>query len=96
MEANRELFDSTSLLVLYELGKPNKFSAYKIVGNKEMGKEELLAMDYPNKRPRKSYMTFSITPHDLDLTFLAEHHLIERLIELNSENAKGTPVFIQP
>lgn len=96
MEANRELFDSTSLLVLYELGKPNKLSAYKIVGNKEMGKDELLAMDYPNKKPRKSYMTFSITPLEMDLTFLVEHHLIERLIELNSENAKGTPVFIQP
>lgn len=96
MEANRELFDSTSLLILYELGKPNKLSAYKIVGNKEMGKDELLAMDYPNKKPRKSYMTFSITPLEMDLTFLIEHHLIERLIELNSDNAKGTPVFIQP
>lgn len=96
MEANRELFDSTSLLVLYELGKPNKLSAYKIVSNKEMGKAELLAMDYPNKKPRKSYMSFSITPLEIDLTFLAEHHLIERLIEFNSENAKGTPVFIQP
>ena len=96
MEEKRELFDSTSLLVLYELGKPNKLSAYKIVGNKEMGKEELLAMEYPNRKPRKSYMTFSITPLDIDLTFLVEHHLIERLIELNSENAKGTPVFIHP
>lgn len=96
MEANRKLFDSTSLLVLYELGKPNKLSAYKIVGNKEMGKEELLAMDYPNKKPRKNYMTFSITPLEMDLTFLVEHHLIERIIELNSDNAKGTPVFIQP
>ena len=96
MEANRELFDGTSLLVLYELGKPNKLSAYKIVGNKEMGKEELLAMDYPNKKPRKKYMTFSIAPLEMDLTFLVEHHLIERLIELNSDNAKGTPVFIQP
>lgn len=96
MEEYRELFDSTSLLILYELGKPNKLSAYKIVGNKEMGKEELLAMGYPNRKPRKSYMTFSITPLDIDLTFLAEHHLIERLIELNSENAKGTPVFIHP
>lgn len=96
MDANRELFDSTSLLILYEFGKPNKLSAYKIVGNKEMGKDELLAMDYPNKKPRKSYMTFSITPLDMDLTFLVEHHLIERLIELNSDNVKGTPVFIQP
>ena len=96
MDSHRELFDSASLLVLYELGKPNKFSVYTIVGNKEMGKEELLAMDYPNKKPRKSYMTFSITPLNMDLTFLAEHHLIERLVELNSDNTKGTPVFIQP
>ena len=50
----------------------------------------------PKKEPRKSYMTFSITPLEIDLTFLVEHHLIERLIEHNSENAKGTPVFIQP
>lgn len=96
MEAYRELFDSTSLLVLYELGKPNKLSAYKIVGNKEMGKEELLAMEYPNKKPRKSYMSFSVKLLEMDLTFLIEHHLVERLIELNPENAKGTPVFIQP
>ena len=96
MEEKREFFDRTSLLVLYELGKPNMLSAYKIVGNKQMGKEELLAMDYPNKKPRKRYMTFSITPLEMDLTFLVEHHLIERLIELNSDNAKGTPVFIHP
>ena len=96
MESNRELFDNTSLLVLYELGKPNKLSTYKIIANKEMGKEELLAMDYPNKKPRKKYMTCGIAPLKMDLTFLVEHHLIERLIELNSDNAKGTPVFIQP
>lgn len=96
MEANRKLFDSTSLLVLYELGQPNKLSAYKIVGKKEMGKDELMAMDYPNKKPRKRYMTFSIIPLEIDLTFLVEHQLIERLIALNSDNAKGTPVFIQP
>ncbi len=96
MEANRGLFDSTTLLVLYEFGKSDKLSAYKIVDHREINKEELIGMGYPNKKPRKSYMTFSITPLEMDLTFLAEHHLIERLIELNSENAKGTPVFIQP
>lgn len=96
MEANRELFDNTSLLILYELGKPNKLSAYKITGHQEMNKEDLLKLDYPNKKPRKSYMAFSITPLDMDLTFLAEHHLIERLVELNANNAKGTPVFIEP
>lgn len=43
-----------------------------------MSKEELLKLDYPNKKSRKSYMAFSITPLEMDLTFLAEHHLIER------------------
>lgn len=29
-------------------------------------------------------------------SLLVEHHLIERLVELNANNAKGTPVFIEP
>ena len=96
MEGNRELFESTSLLVLYELGKPDKLSAYKIIGHHEISKDELIKLDYPNKKPRKSYMAFDIVPLEKDLSFLVEHHLIERLIELNADNAKGTPVFIEP
>lgn len=96
MEANRELFDKTTLLILYELGKPNKLSTYKIVGHQEMSKEELIKLDYPNKKPRKNYMAFSITPLEQDLTFLVEHHLIERIIELDAGHAKGTPIFIEP
>ena len=96
MEENRELFDSTTLLILYKLGKPDKLSAYQITGYREITKEELIKMDYPNKKPRKSYMAFDITPLDMDLTFLVEHHLIERLVELNADHAKGTPVFIEP
>ena len=96
MEANRELFDSTSLLVLYEIGKPDKLSAYKIVDYREIGKEELIGMEYPNKRPRKSYMAFSLEPLEMDLTFLVEHHLIERIINLDADHAKGTPIFIEP
>lgn len=53
MEKNRELFNNTSVLVLYEFGKPDRLTAYKVCGNKEMGKEELQAMGYPNKNPRK-------------------------------------------
>lgn len=96
MEANRELFDSTSLLVLYEIGKPDKLSAYKIVDHREIGKDELTGMGYPNKKPRKSYMAFSLEPLDMNLTFLVEHHLIERIIELDANHAKGTPIFIEP
>ena len=96
VEEKRDLFGNASLLVLYEHGKLNKLSAYKIVSHQEMSKEELLDMDYPKKNPRKSYMTFSIVPFEMDLSFLVEHHLIERLVELNADNAKGTPVFIEP
>ena len=96
MEANRELFGSTSLLVLYEIGKPDKLSAYKIVDCQEIGKEELIRMGYPNKKPRKSYMSFSLEPLDMNLTFRVEHHLIERIIELDADHAKGTPIFIEP
>jgi len=96
MEANRELLGSTSLLVLYEMGKPDELSAYKIVDYREIGKEELIGMGYPNKKPRKSYMSFSLEPLDMDLTFLVEHHLIERIIELDADHAKGTPIFIEP
>ena len=96
MEKHREMFGRTSVLVLYEFGKPDKLSAYTITGHKEMGKEELKAMGYPNKNPRKSYMTFSIVPLDIDLSLLANHRLIEKLIEINPENEKGTPVFIEP
>lgn len=96
MEEKHNLFGNASLLVLYEYGKPNKLSAYKIVDHQEMSKEELLEMDYPKERPRKSYMTFSITPAEMDLESLINHRFIEKLIEIDSANAKGTPVFIEP
>lgn len=96
MEANRELFRCTSLLVLYEIGKPEKLSAYRIVDHQEISKEELIEMGYPNKKPRKRYMSFSLEHLNMDLTFLVEHHLIERIIELDADHAKGTPIFIEP
>ena len=96
MEENQELFSQTSILVLYELGKPNKLSAYRITSNKEMGKDELISLGYPNPKPRKSYMTFGIVPLDMDLSLLVNQHLIEKLIDINPDNAKGTPVFIEP
>lgn len=96
MEANRKLFESTTILVLYELGKPNKLSAFRVTGHREIGKEELVAMDYPNENPRKNYMTFSFVPFDMELSSLTDQHLIERLIELNPNVIKGTPVFIEP
>lgn len=96
MGAHKELFDRASLLVLYDLGKPDRLSAYTITGHKEMGKEDLMAMDYPTKNPRKRYMTFSIEPLDMDLSFLVNIRLIQKLIDINQDNEKGIPVFIEP
>ena len=96
MEEHREMFSRTSILVLYEFGKPDKLAAYTIVGHKEMNKEELKALDYPNKNPRKNYMTFNIVSLDIDLSLIEKQRLIEKLIEINPDNAKGTPVFIEP
>jgi len=58
--------------------------------------DELIELGYPNKKPRKSYMAFSIVPLEMDLCFLVEHHPIEKIVERNADNAKGTPVFIEP
>jgi len=41
-------------------------------------------------------MLFSLVPLEINLTFFVEHHLIERIIELNADHAKGTPIFIEP
>jgi type I restriction enzyme, R subunit len=96
MEENSELFSKTSLVVLYALGNPGNLSAFKVTSNKEMSKDELISLNYPNPKPRRSYMTFSIVPLDMDLSLLKNQHLIEKLIEINPGNAKGTPVFIEP
>ena len=52
-------------------------------------------MKYPDPQ-RKRYMTFQITPIDMDLTFIKDRRLIEKLIEMNPPKDKGTPVFIEP
>lgn len=96
MEENRALFDKTSLLILYELGKPNKLSAWSITGYRQMNRDELISLGYPNQHPRKSYCVFNIVPMDMNLGTLSYLHLIDKLTELNPENAKGTPVFIMP
>lgn len=96
MEENRALFKKTTLLLLYELNKPGKLSAYEICGHQKIVKDELLRMDYPNPKPRKSYMGFTIKPLDMDLSFVANQHLVEKLIKVSPNNAKGTPVFIEP
>ena len=95
MEKYRNMFGQTSLLVLYDFKKRDKLSVYSIKGNKEMTKQELLQMEYPNPQ-RNRYMTFQITPIEMDLTLIANQHLIEKLIKMNPPKDEGTPVFIEP
>ena len=100
MEDKRELFSTTSLLLLYNLNKPNELAVYEITGHTEMGKEELINLGYPSQNPRKSYMAFNIQPLDMDVSPLSNLHIIEKLLdrlnELNPQRDKGTPVFIEP
>ena len=96
MEEKRPLFKNTTILILYDLDNIDKLAAFSVTNNKEMNKNELLAMNYPNKHPRKSYMTFNITPLEMDLSLLVKQHLIEQLIEIDPGKEKGTPVFIEP
>ena len=96
MEEKRPLFKNTTILILYDLDKLDKLTAFSVTNNKEMNKNELLAMNYPNKHPRKSYMTFNITPLEMDLSLLVNHHLIDQLVEIDPGKEKGTPVFIEP
>ena len=96
METNRKLFDSTKLLVLYELNNPKKLNVYRVDGYQEMNNEKLEALGYPNKKPRKNYLAFSIIPLEMDLSYIMDHHLIEELVQQNTGAAKGTPIFIEP
>lgn len=96
MDDYRGLFGNTTILVLYNFDKHNNMSVYEITGHKELSKEELIGMDYPDPRPRKSHMGFSIKPLVMDVSYLVEHNLIGKLIDINPENEKGRPVFIEP
>lgn len=98
VEEHRDMFDRTTLLVLYELDKPERLTAFKVEGHQQMGRDELKAMGYPSRYIRKSYMTFNITPLEMNLDFLIDQHLIEKLIEIeiDPEKERGTPVFIEP
>ena len=69
---------------------------YRIEGYKEMQKEELIGMGYPNPKPRKMYMGFRVSPVEVDLTLLNQTGLVEKLIGMNPKISDGIPVFIKP
>jgi hypothetical protein len=96
MEDYSDLFGCTSLLILYELEKPDNLQVFNITGFKEVSKEELVGMNYPKPQPRKKYMMFSIADAGMDLSMSVRHQLIEKLTEMNAKKEKGKPIFIKP
>ena len=95
MEELRRLFDNTSILLLYDWKKDYTLTAYKVTGNKEITKDELLNLGYPNPM-RRRYQAFEIIPINMNLSFLYEQKFMEKLNEINADKDKGTPVFIEP
>lgn len=95
VEKYRRIFGQVSLLLLYDLKRSYQLSAYAVTAHNEMTKQELKKMGYPNPQ-RKSYMTFQICPIEMDLTPIKNMRLIEKLLEIKTNNESGTPIFIEP
>ena len=91
----KALFDETAYLLLYDSKNTDNLKAFSIVSHREMSKEEMRQVDYPNPQ-RKSYMVFSISPLDKDLTTLSEGHLINHILQVRGGSIKGMPVFVEP
>ena len=49
-----------------------------------------------NKKVGKRYMTFNIEEEPSMVELIKNLNLIDKLLEINPDNAKGTPVFIEP
>ena len=58
--------------------------------------QQLIQLNYPNPIVRKTHMGFYIIPLEMDTSYLVNHNLIEKLLAMNPDNKKGTPVFIEP
>lgn len=96
VDEDRELFEGTTHLVLYNPRKLNDLTVYDITGGREMTGEELAAIGYPTKKPQgKQYMTFIITPTERDVRLLTNMQLIEKLKE-NMKRDKNNPAFLVP
>lgn len=89
----KALFDETAYLLLYDSKNTDNLKAFSIVSHREMSKEEMRQVDYPNPQ-RKSYMVFSISPLDKDLTTLSEGHLINHILQVRGGSIKGMPSLL--
>ena len=83
-------------LYFYDVNRPNQLSLYEITSCREMSGQQLKEIDYPTKKPGKSYMTFKLVESSLDAKQLNRFSLIDKITEDHPEYIKGTPVFLVP
>ena len=87
---------NASLLILYNVSNPNKFSIYKILSHRELTGEDMKLLEYPKKRIGQRYMTFEIIEDSSLVDKLKGMHLIEKFIAKHPKHTKGAPVFFEP
>ncbi len=96
MSGESEMFEKTSLLVLYDLKHPDRQTVYGVESCEELSGEQMKAIGYPTKKPGKMYMTFKIVESTLNAQNQNGQSLIDQITEEHPEHAKGTPVFLKP
>ena len=96
MSNELELFEKTTLLILYDVYHPNKQIVYKIESCCEMSGQQLKGLGYPNQNAGKTYMTFKLSTLAIHSDHLKELGLIEKIINDHPNHMKGTPVFVEP
>ncbi len=83
-------------MVLYSTKKKSDVSVFRMISHNVMTGEDMKAKGYPNKKVGKRYMTFNIEEEPSMVELIKNLNLIDKLLEINPDNAKGTPVFIEP
>ena len=96
IDENKECINNASILVLYSTKKKSDVSVFRMISHNVMTGEDMKAKGYPNKKVGKRYMTFNIEEEPSMVELIKNLNLIDKLLEINPDNAKGTPVFIEP
>ena len=95
MDSKHRCFGKAKILYLYDLNNPSNETIFKIIGNKEMSGHELENLNYPKKKPGKSYMTFNLEKIENSTHNEIEKIDIKELLNSLSNHVKGTPIFIE-
>lgn len=96
IEKNNKCINEASMLLLYDISHPEYFFCFNINEHKERDREEMISLNYPNKKPGKLYMTFSISPVSTPKRLTEIKDLILTLIKSIPNHINGAPVFFEP